>query len=90
MEVLNSQSSKSMCTSQHGLARARKLVTDFSHDSRISWQKNKKKKLHQTGLYPEWTVYVHPVRERLYKIPLGKCYKRNNKNTDPMTLFHLS
>jgi len=69
MEVLNSQSSKSMCTSQHGLARARKLVTDFSHDSRISRQKNtyiKKKNLRQTGPYPEWTVYVHPVRETDY------------------------
>lgn len=44
MEVLNSQSSKSMCTSQHGLARARTLVTDFSNDSRISWQKKIKKK----------------------------------------------
>ena len=67
MEVLNSQSSKSMCTSQHGLARERKLVTDVSHDSRISRQKYIYiKNLRQTGLHPEWTVYVHPVRETDY------------------------
>lgn len=67
MEVLNSQSSKSMCTAQHGPAKARKLVTDFSHDSHISREKKIiEKKICQAGLYPEWTVYVHPVRETDY------------------------